>query len=196
MVWREPLSVALALRDEPGLVLLESLPGFGDLGRRSYVAAAPAEVRTDGLAALASMDGGWWAGWLSYDLGRQIEVLPEIARDDTGLPPAALGRYETWLEFDHEQRRVTIHGESSAAHLEQALASAPPATGASDIHRAVTEWQSSLEQEAYESAVRRAIGYIRAGDVFQVNLSRRLSAPWQGDPFALYARLRRSSPAP
>jgi hypothetical protein len=55
--WREPLSVALALRDEPGLVLLESLPGFGRLGRRSYVAAAPAELRTDGLAARAPRRG-------------------------------------------------------------------------------------------------------------------------------------------
>jgi para-aminobenzoate synthetase component 1 len=44
--------------------------------------------------------------------------------------------------------------------------------------------------------VRRAIEYIHAGDVFQVNLSRRLTASWRGDPFALYARLRRSSPAP
>jgi para-aminobenzoate synthetase component 1 len=44
--------------------------------------------------------------------------------------------------------------------------------------------------------VRRAIDYIRAGDVFQVNLSQRLSAAWEGDPFALYARLRRTSPAP
>ena len=44
--------------------------------------------------------------------------------------------------------------------------------------------------------MRRAIDYIRAGDVFQVNLSQRLSAEWQGDPFALYARLRQASPAP
>jgi para-aminobenzoate synthetase component 1 len=40
------------------------------------------------------------------------------------------------------------------------------------------------------------IDYIRAGDVFQVNLAHRLSAPWAGDPFALYGRLRRVSPAP
>jgi para-aminobenzoate synthetase component 1 len=48
----------------------------------------------------------------------------------------------------------------------------------------------------YESAVRRAIDYIHAGDVFQVNLAQRLTAPWSGDPFALYGRLRSTSPAP
>ncbi len=196
LAWREPLSVALALRDEPGLVLLESLPGFGELGRRSYVAAAPAEVRTDGLAALERPADGWWAGWLSYDLGREIERLPEVARDDTGLPPVALGRYEAWLEFDHAARRVTVRGDGSAAHLERALTRAAGDREMLGTHHPVEGWRSSLEQEAYESAVRRAIDYIRAGDVFQVNLSRRLTAPWQGDPFALYARLRRSSPAP
>jgi para-aminobenzoate synthetase component 1 len=44
--------------------------------------------------------------------------------------------------------------------------------------------------------VQRAIDYIRAGDVFQVNLSQRLSTEWSGDAFGLYARLRRESPAP
>ena len=44
--------------------------------------------------------------------------------------------------------------------------------------------------------MQRAIDYIRAGDVFQVNLSQRLTAQWGGDPFALYARLRAESPAP
>jgi len=194
--WREPLSVALALRDEPGLVLLESRPGFGDLGRRSYLSAAPSEVRTTGLADLDSADDGWWAGWLSYDLGRQIERLPRIARDDTGLPPLALGRYEAWLEFDHAARRVALCGDSSARHLERALARAGDEAQQPGPHTPVAGWGSSLERDAYESAVERAIEYIRAGDVFQVNLSRRLSAAWDDDPFALYSRLRRSSPAP
>ena len=102
--WAEPFAAALALRHEPGLVLLESMPGFGHLGRRSYLAARPAEVATDGLGALDRLGDGWWAGWLSYDLGREIERLPDLGRDDLGLPPLALGRFEAWIEFDHERR--------------------------------------------------------------------------------------------
>ena len=190
--WAEPFAAALALRHEPGLVLLESLPGFGGLGRRSYLAARPAEVATDGIGALDRLGDDWWAGWLSYDLGREIERLPDLGRDDLGLPPLALGRFEAWIEFDHERRTVAIRGDGDAAHLVTALRSA--ARAAAPAHAPIGEWRSSLPRPDYEAAVQRAIDYIRAGDVFQVNLSQRLSAEWGGDPFALYARLRAREP--
>jgi len=184
--WAEPFAAALNLRDEPGLVLLESRPGFGALGRRSFLAVRPREVATAGLADIDRLGGGWWAGWLSYDLGRQVERLPSLAHDELELPPLALGRYDAWLEFDHEARRVIAHGDASL------LAPALEAPRHSPLER----WTSSLPRDAYEHAVERAIDYIRAGDVFQVNLSQRLQTDWHGDPFALYARLRETSPAP
>ncbi len=73
---------------------------------------------------------------------------------------------------------------------------AAPAGADAPAHVPVGGWHSSLPRSDYEAAVQRAIDYIRAGDVFQVNLSQRLSTEWSGDPFALYARLRRESPAP
>ena len=191
--WAEPFAAALALRHEPGLVLLESMPGFGNLGRRSYLAARPVEVATEGIAALERLDDGWWAGWLSYDLGRGIERLPDLGRDDLGLPPLALGRFSAWLEFDHSRRTVTLRGEGTGSHLTRALQAAAEAPGPS---QPVAEWRSSLPRPDYEDAVRRAIDYIRAGDMFQVNLSQRLTAEWGGDPFALYERVRAESPAP
>src|SRR5688572_23041978 len=109
--WVEPFSAALNLRDEPGLVLLESRPGFGRLGRRSFIAVRPSRVATRGLADLDQLDDGWWAGWLSYDLGRQIEAIPSLAEDDLGLPPLALGRYDAWLDFDHAARTVELRGD-------------------------------------------------------------------------------------
>jgi para-aminobenzoate synthetase component 1 len=190
--WAEPFAAALSLRDEPGLVLLESRPGFGALGRRSFLAVRPREVATRGLADLERLGDAWWAGWLSYDLGRQIEALPALAEDDLGLPPLALGRYDAWLEFDHERRAVELQGEGSGDLLARALRAAPPAPA----HRELAGWESSLPRERYERAVERAIEYIRAGDVFQVNLSHRLASDWRGDPFSLYGRLRETSPAP
>jgi len=55
---------------------------------------------------------------------------------------------------------------------------------------------SNFSREGYLDAVRRAIEYIRAGDIFQVNLSQRLLYRWQRDPLELYRRLRARNPAP
>jgi para-aminobenzoate synthetase component 1 len=192
--WAEPFAAALALRDEPGLVLLESMPGFGHLGRRSFLACRPREVATEGMASLASGGDAWRAGWLSYDLGREIEAVPELAADDSELPMLALGSYDAYLEFDHVREEVRVRGHDDAGHLVRALERAglrePPE------HRLLRSWTSSLSRLDYEAAVRHAIDYIRAGDVFQVNLAQRLSSPWSGDPFALYARVRQASPGP
>lgn len=55
---------------------------------------------------------------------------------------------------------------------------------------------SSFSESAYLAAVQRAIDYVGAGDVFQVNLSQRLLYPARDDSISLYQRLRRCNPAP
>src|SRR5436190_3161848 len=190
--WAEPFAAALNLRDEPGLVLLESRPGFGSLGRRSFLGVRPREVVTRGLPDLERLGDAWWAGWLSYGLGREIEALPSLADDDVGLPPLALGRYDACLEFDHDRRAVSLRGDGDGDPLLRALEQPVD----QPAHRPLADWRSSLPRGRYERAVERAVDYIRAGDVFQVNLSQRLSADWGGESFALYGRLRESSPAP
>jgi para-aminobenzoate synthetase component I len=55
---------------------------------------------------------------------------------------------------------------------------------------------SNFSADAYRSAVRRAIDYIHAGDVFQVNLSQRLLHPQRTSAIDLYLRLRERNPAP
>lgn len=55
---------------------------------------------------------------------------------------------------------------------------------------------SNFSRDAYLRAVERAIEYIAAGDIFQVNLAQRLLHPAEDDAAALYLRLRRRNPAP
>jgi para-aminobenzoate synthetase component I len=56
--------------------------------------------------------------------------------------------------------------------------------------------RSNFTRPGYLDAVTRTIEYIYAGDIFQANLSQRLQAPLCEPPFELYARLRRTNPAP
>jgi para-aminobenzoate synthetase component I len=69
------------------------------------------------------------------------------------------------------------------------LASQYPAADAAEV-------TSNFSKQGYLEAVERVIEYIRAGDVFQVNLSQRLLTPARGDAVSLYQRLRRCNPAP
>lgn len=55
---------------------------------------------------------------------------------------------------------------------------------------------SNFTEAAYLAAVERAIEYVRAGDIFQVNLAQRLLFPARDDAVSLYLRLRRRNPAP
>jgi para-aminobenzoate synthetase component 1 len=67
----------------------------------------------------------------------------------------------------------------------------PPALG-----REFPELRSTFSRDEYEAAVRQALEYIRAGDIYQVNISQRFEAACAEDPFDVYLRLRALSPAP
>jgi para-aminobenzoate synthetase component 1 len=56
--------------------------------------------------------------------------------------------------------------------------------------------RSTFSRPAYLDAIEQTRGYIRAGDIFQANISQRLEVPFEGHPFALYETLRRCNPAP
>jgi para-aminobenzoate synthetase component 1 len=56
--------------------------------------------------------------------------------------------------------------------------------------------RSSFTHRGYLDAVTRVREYIVAGDIFQANLSQRLEAPLEEDPWHLYRRLREVNPAP
>ena len=55
--------------------------------------------------------------------------------------------------------------------------------------------RSNFTRTSYEAAVARALEYIAAGDIYQVNLSQRFEAAWKAPARELYAALRTESPA-
>jgi len=52
------------------------------------------------------------------------------------------------------------------------------------------------DREIYEQGVLKALEHIRAGDIFQVVLSRRFTLPYTGDPYRIYQVLRTINPSP
>ncbi|KQN26847.1 aminobenzoate synthetase [Sphingomonas sp. Leaf33] len=133
----------------------------------------------DALARVrvAVRDGRQLAGFLGYEAGLGLEPrLRALARGRAATDPPAL-----WFGvFDRVER---IASETLAAALPD-----PRGAWAGPVVPRVT---SADYAEAFE----RVAEFIRAGDIYQANLSFRADVTVAGDPLALYARLRGSSSA-
>lgn len=123
------------------------------------------------LAAMleAQRAGHFLAGYAAYELGYIFE--PRLAAQ----VPAPKGPLLQFGVFD-EARRFDWHAVEGAASIGDIL--------------------PLLSFDAYRERFNRVIDYIRAGDVYQVNLTFPMVGSWLGDPVALFATLRTLQPAP
>lgn len=141
---------------------------------------------------------GGLVGWLSYEAGRTVERMPP-PRAPAAAPEVALWRAEGGLLLDRRAGRWHAHGAPSfveRAHqtLERAaLAPSPPLPAPSD--EPWTERPRPQQQAAYEDSVRAVLGHIRAGDVYQVNISWEERDLPVADPLGVWLMLRASNPA-
>lgn len=187
-----PVTTLAALPPDVDAVILPDGPA-------TVVAAQPSEVimasGPEALAHLDTLSSGWWAGWLSYDLGRSVErVLPRTP-DDLGLPDLLLMRFDARAIFAPAPAPPRIEGKGPAARLlRHAIADAPSVTLPPPPH--LGHPVSSLGRNDFEAGVRAVVELIRAGDCYQVNLTRRLAWDEAADPIALHAALVRANPAP
>ncbi len=144
--------------------------------------------------------GGWFL-YLGYELAAQIEPKLQLRRWHGSLPIAAAVRIPAAVIREHQSQRTWIVAEAGQeACLQQMLDDIDAAS-----RRPANREQASsvpLVQEPpaqdYCTAVEKIRDYIYAGDVFQVNLSRRWSAhaPPSLSVDELYSRLRDTNPAP
>lgn len=175
-----------------------------------YRLVTPAERRYDELPIFH----GGAVGYLSYEATARFERLPVPEKDSLGLPLAVFSFTETVLVFDHLKHRVraVTHLHLDAPDLEAEyqrcaaiLADVQnrlqqelrlPFEPATSEDFAAAQLTSNRTQAEFESMVDTAKEYIRAGDIFQVVLSQRLSRPVNTAPFTIYRALRAINPSP
>ncbi len=146
---------------------------------------------------------GGAVGYLSYELCAVLERIERNAVDDLGLPRILLGFHDGVIAHDHATGRTfavanPVHERTAAAilaDLERAVAEADRCAAPVAAGRGGPEPVSVFTREEYLERVRQVREYIAAGDVYQINLTQRFAAPYDGDPYALYRRLRAASPA-
>ena len=141
-------------------------------------------------------------GWFGYDLGRRIEHLPNLARDDERLPDMAVGLYDWAVVVDHLQRRTWLVAQGRVAASKRRwwqllkLFRKPAPSPRLAPFRVDGEVRSNMTRVEYGESFARIKRYIRDGDCYQVNFAQRFSAPASGDGWSAYRQLRRLNPAP
>jgi len=195
-------------------------------GRRFVQYGDPWQSLADLVARYETLDpvdapfplGGCFGVW-GYDLKSFLE--PRVGRravNDLALPDCDLGFHDSLVVFDHQLDAAWVistglqpdgsrsgnRARAQADRWMRLLDSPVPAEPErfprpnrdTRAKHSTEEPKSSLSSEAFLSRVRRAQAYIRAGDIYQVNLAHRLRSPWSTGGWDLYRRLSDLSPAP
>lgn len=154
------------------------------------------ELRLPALGASLPFSGGWLI-YLGYELAQEIEPRLSLPRGPDPLCALAIRTPAAWIR-DRQSARAWVCAEAGFEWLLERFADDVGHCGGL-TEGALPQFEIEEEDpERFLAAVRRAQGYIAAGDVYQANLSRR----WAGraaapvDPAALYRALRAANPSP
>lgn len=152
-------------------------------------------------------------GFFGYDLGRHLEErLPAPAPRLLPVPDMCVGLYDVVIVFDLAERRAWVASSGHPETTAEGRARRAEARARAVIERLEAApddlppidwtpggpWREEQSRTELETAARRVIDYIHAGDIYQANLTHRLACTMPGglDDFTLYRRLRSLSPAP
>ncbi len=181
------------------------------LGGLKEVLAQYQPVEVEGLPRFS----GGAVGFISYDMVRSFEDLPEETEDDLEVPDARFVITDTLLIFDNIAQTIKI---VSNAHfqkenieesynqavqnidaIEKKLRTSLPVNVNNESSLKIDSLnhiESNFEKEHFINAVQKIKNYILEGDAIQVVLSQRLKFNISKDPFTIYRALRSINPSP
>ncbi|NNE17095.1 MAG: anthranilate synthase component I family protein, partial [Myxococcales bacterium] len=211
----DELAVARRLRAESGFAWLDSNRTEARDGRFSFLAAWPAEeIRVEfgakaPFAALGRVgqrsegaipDGPRpsevpaWIGYIAYDAFWSSPVRGEPRFERSADPIMLFRRYPALLALDHEKGEAWVIGDnrkacaSFCARLDELEDSETPPSVVGSIE--------VDDPNEHRQSIAKALDYIAMGEVYEVNVARRWSAPFAGDALELWRAMRVASRVP
>jgi len=158
---------------------------------------------------------GGGVGYISYDMFRTVENLPNCPNDDLEVPDILFGFHEILLAFDHAKRIMTIivHADLTIDKAEVAYEKAKVKINQTlkklkmAIHLPLVTYQniagplkikytSNVSKKEFINNVKTIKEHIKAGDIFQCVLSQRLETKLKASPLNVYRALRAVNPSP
>ncbi len=152
---------------------------------RSFIGFSPSKViigqELDGLRAV-----------LSWQQRLKAKAVGYIAYEGS----FHFGLYQNWLEIDHAKDQMHVHAASAKMMRRMIAVLEQPAVAVPVMTPQQFTAQSNFDKKSYIKAVKTALQAITRGDIYQINLSRKITADIVLDPLLLYAALREFSPSP
>jgi anthranilate synthase component I len=150
-------------------------------------------------------------GFFAYDAVRQLERLPELAKDDLGIPDACLMFFDEVLAFDHVRKQIQLMVTADLGRMKPAAAYKDAKQRLSSLEKRLSRpipkakgftargkltVTSHTDKKDFLANVEKIKEYIVAGDIFQAVLSQRFEVKPGVDPFSVYRALRIVNPSP
>ncbi len=167
-----------------------------------------AEYRSPHIPGLPPFTGGL-VGYFAYDYLKYAEPSLKLnAQDREKFQDMDLMLFEKVICFDNYRQKIILIANADAAGLDESY---PAACGELERMAALLKYGKPMERRpgrlttpltplfdlpAYKAMVEKGKAYIREGDIFQVVLSNRLEAGFEGSLLDAYRMLRSSNPSP
>lgn len=213
LLYRPATEVFAAFAHEPMALLLDGEHGNGI----SYLAIRPSEVirafpgdynplawcaarcRPSMLPLLEGIPAfqTGWAGLWHYEAGCGKEHIPH--RHDADAPWISLGYYPVVAAFDAKQQKSwLIYDNTDQNHKNYCIIKEKFQNPVPIVAHTIGTLSFKRISKPFEPLVEQAIEYIKAGDMYQVNLAQRWEAPLPNTfhPYAAFLHLRGVNPAP
>ncbi len=154
---------------------------------------------------------GGAVGYLGYELAGELEKVMFRAKKGPAFPKLQLLIARDLVVFDHEKNTYQLiswviprtgisfdeacrRANAKIDEMRKILFSGQENGKEQDFD--LLNFKPEISQSAFEKMVRKAKAYIKAGDIYQANLSQRFSFQFEGSALKLYGRLRETNPAP
>ncbi len=193
----DPLALARALEGRRGLAVLASGGAYRDSDARfSFVACDPVETSEDLVPESKTRDLGY-AGHPAAP--RWIGIIPyeTFAKRDTRATPRITAprwhRYDAVLRIDHLTGEVAVEADDASAADRLLRAASHSARAPREVALAPIDEEPA---RLHEARIAAALEYIARGDIYQVNLARRLRFAFEGAPLDHFANVFGKTPSP
>lgn len=181
---------------------------FDTTDPRTYLKQILAERKSPRIKGLPTFTGGL-VGYFSYDYLKYAEPSLHLDATDTeGFQDVDLMLFDKVIAFDHYRQKIILivnisldqyeseyhRAELELQHMADLIQNGTPAPNVPG--QMTSPMRPLFSKEQYCSMVEKAKHHIREGDIFQIVLSNRLEADFEGSLFNAYRILRTVNPSP